>query len=111
MCTICAQTNRNSARPRFSTIRATTQNDQKLLMTLSHFISQRNLREPVESPAVMRQPGPDPDGDEDHHQEHRDHADRMSPHLVHGAAACVVCAETPRPCRYATSASSSVLPF
>src|SRR4029078_12491032 len=68
-------------------------------------VVQRNAREAIESRAMQRQPGPDPDADEDQHQQQRDHADRMSPDLVHGACLAV----TPRPCKYATSASSSVL--
>src|SRR5262245_11065024 len=68
----------------------------------------RDAREAIECRAMQRQPGPDPDADEDQHQQQRDHADRMSPDLVHCAS---LAAGMPRPCKYATSASSSVLSF
>src|SRR4051812_30584774 len=62
----------------------------------------RQFGELVEGRLVKRQPGPRPDADEDQHHDQRDHADGMPPERAHG--------ETPSPCRWATRASSSLLP-
>src|SRR5215468_6824630 len=60
----------------------------------------------------MRKPGPHPDADEGHHHDHGGDAGDVSPDRIHlggSFAAGGGTFATPRPCRYATSASSSVL--
>src|SRR5690554_3131562 len=67
-------------------------------------VEHRNLGELVEHAAVPRQPRPYPDTDERRHQCEDQDPDHMPPERAHSAA------PVPSPCKYAISASSSLLP-
>src|SRR5690606_23882904 len=76
-----------------------------------------NSRQGIEHASMPRAPGPQPDANEDHHEEHGDDPGEVAPGAAHGVltvsdgafGACGLF-RIPSPCRYATMASSSLLP-